>query len=116
MESTSANNRTFPYNKPDIIICDNERGTCMVIDVAISGGRNVIKKEDENIFNSKDLSIEIQHTRSLKTKAISVIIEATGDISKSFIKYLSNIHGKHIKELQKTAILGTAHILRKVKL
>jgi len=29
---------------------------------------------------------------------------------------VSNIPGKHeVKELQKTAILGTAHILRKVK-
>ena len=34
---------------------------------------------------------------------------------RSFRKYVSNIPGKHeIKELQKTAILGTAHILRKV--
>ena len=33
------------------------------------------------------------------------------------IKYVSNIPGKHeVKELQKTAILGTAHTLRKVKL
>ena len=31
-------------------------------------------------------------------------------ISKSFRKYVSNIPGKHeVKELQKTAILGTAH-------
>jgi hypothetical protein len=31
------------------------------------------------------------------------------------IKYVSDIAGKHdIKELQETAILGTAHILRKV--
>ena len=36
-------------------------------------------------------------------------------ISKSFRKYISNIPGNHeVKELQKTAILGTAHILRKV--
>jgi hypothetical protein len=36
-------------------------------------------------------------------------------ISKSFRKYLSNTPGKHKnKELQKTAILGTAHILWKV--
>ena len=41
-------------------------------------------------------------------------IWATGTISKSFRKYVSNIPGKHeVKELQKTAILGTAHILRK---
>ena len=44
-----------------------------------------------------------------------VIIGATGTISKSFRKYLSHIAGKHeIKELQKTAILGTAHTLWKV--
>jgi len=46
---------------------------------------------------------------------IPVIIGVTGTISKSFRKYMSNIPGKHeVKELQKTAILGTAHILRKV--
>ena len=32
-------------DKPDIIIRDNEKGTCMVIDVAIPGDRNVIKKK-----------------------------------------------------------------------
>jgi len=50
-----------------------------------------------------------------KIKVIPIIIGATGTISKSFRKYMSNIPGKHIvKELQKTAILGTAHVLRKV--
>ena len=50
-----------------------------------------------------------------KLKVITVIIGATGNISESFRKYVSNIPGKHeVKELQKTAILGTAHILRKV--
>ena len=37
--------RTIPNNKPDIITRDNETGTCMLIDVAISGDRNVIKKK-----------------------------------------------------------------------
>jgi hypothetical protein len=32
-------------NKPDIIIRDNEKRTCMLIDVTISGDRNVIKKK-----------------------------------------------------------------------
>jgi hypothetical protein len=40
----------------------------------------------------------------------------TETISKSFRKYMRNITGKHkIKELQKTAMLGAAHILRKVQ-
>ena len=52
---------------------------------------------------------------NVKTKMIPVIIRATGTISKLFRKYVSNIPGKHeVKELQKTDILGTAHILRKV--
>jgi hypothetical protein len=46
---------------------------------------------------------------------IPVIIGATGTISKSFRKYVSSIPGNHeVRELKKTAILGTAHILRKV--
>jgi hypothetical protein len=33
-------------------------------------------------------------------------------VSESFRKYLSNIPGKHdVKELEKTAILGTVHIV-----
>jgi hypothetical protein len=54
---------------------------------------------------------------NVKTNVIPVIlvIGATGTISQSFGKYVSNIPGnQEVKELQKTAILGTAHILRKV--
>jgi len=38
-------NRSIPNNKPDIIIRDSKQGTCMLIDVAIPGDRNVMKKE-----------------------------------------------------------------------
>jgi len=75
----------------------------------------VIKKEAEKILKYTDLTIEIQRMWNEKTKVIPVIIGATGTISKSFSKYVSNIPGNHeVKELQKTAILGTAHILQKV--
>jgi hypothetical protein len=75
----------------------------------------VIKKESEKILKYKDLTIEIQRVWNVKTKVIPVIIGATGTISKSFTKYVSNKPGNHeVNELQKTAILGTAHILRKV--
>jgi len=48
-------------------------------------------------------------------RVIPVIIGASGTISKSFRKYVSNIPGKYeVKELQKTALLGTAHILQRV--
>ena len=87
----------------------------MLINVAISGDRNVNKKEAEKILKYKDLTIAIQRVWNVKTKVIPVIIGATGTISKTFRKYVSNIPENHeVKELQKTAILGTAHILRKV--
>ena len=47
---------------------------------------------------------------------VPLIREAAGTVSKSFGKHLNKIPGKHnIKELQKTAILHTAHILQNVK-
>jgi len=52
--------RTIPNNKPDIIIHDNEKRTCMLIDVAISADRTLIKKEAEKVLKYKDLTIEIQ--------------------------------------------------------
>jgi len=52
--------RTIPNNKPDIIIRDNDKGTCVLIDVEMSGDRNVIKKGAEKILKYIDLIIEIQ--------------------------------------------------------
>jgi galactokinase/mevalonate kinase-like predicted kinase len=87
----------------------------VLIDVAISGGRNVIKKEAEKILKYKDLTIETQRMWNVKTKVIPVTTGATGTVSKTFRKYVSKIPENHeVKELQKTAILDTAHILRKV--
>jgi hypothetical protein len=83
--------------------------------VRVLGDRNVTKQEAEKILKYKDLTIEIQRMWNVKTYVIPVIIGATGTISMSFRKYVRNIPGNHeVKELQKTTILGTAHIFRKV--
>ena len=70
--------RTIPNNKPDIIIRDNEKRTCLLIDVAIPGDRNVIKKEAEKILKYKDLTIEIQLMGNVKTRLIPVVMERLG--------------------------------------
>jgi hypothetical protein len=80
-----------------------------------TNNNNNNNKEAENIFKYKDLTIKIHRMWNVKTRVIPVIIGATGTISKSFRKYVSTIPENHeVKELQKTAVLGTAHILRKV--
>jgi len=84
----------------------------MLIDVAVPGDRNVIKKGGEKILKYKDLIIEIQCLWNVETKVVVVITGVTGIISKSLVQYLSNVPEKHkLKELQRTAILGTVHIL-----
>jgi len=40
----------------------------MLIEVAISGDRNVIKKEPEKILKYKDLTVEIQHMWNVKQR------------------------------------------------
>jgi Co/Zn/Cd efflux system component len=51
----------------------------------------------------------------MKCFVIPVIIGATGIVSKILQIYLETVPGQHsIDSLQKTAILGTSHIIRKV--
>jgi hypothetical protein len=77
----------------------------------------VIEKESKRVLKYKDLIIEVQRVLNIKTEVLSIIIGATRTFSKSFRKYLRNIPGKHDnKELQRTATLGTAYVLRKVLL
>jgi len=74
----------------------------MLIDAAIPGDRNVIKKEAEDILKYKDLINEIQRMWNVKTNVILVKIGVTGTILEFLRQYPSNIPGKdEIKELQK---------------
>ena len=71
--------------------------------------------DSERILKYKNFIMRIQLMWNVKANMILVIIGLTGTISKSLRQFLSNIPGKHeMKELQKTAILGTANILQKV--
>jgi hypothetical protein len=51
----------------------------------------------------------------LKCTVIPVIIGATGIVTRSLRKHLEAVPGKRsVDSVQKTAVLGTAHIMRKV--
>ena len=68
------NDGTAASNKPDIIITDNKQGTRMLMDVAIRGDRNMIKKGAEKILIFENLIMEIQRMCNMKAKLIPVII------------------------------------------
>ena len=62
-----------------------------------------------------DLQIECQRMGDKTVEIVLIIITATGVVKKNLKKYPNRILGCHnVYNLQKSAILGTAHILRKV--
>jgi len=100
----------------DIIIKNNKEKTCTLIDVAIPADRNIVQKEAEKKLKYMSLCIEIQRMWNLKCTIVPVIIGATGIVTRSLRKnFEAVLPGKHsIDSLQKTAILGTSHTIRKI--
>jgi hypothetical protein len=99
----------------DIIIKNKKEKICTLIDVALPADRNVVQKKSEKKLKYKSLCIEIQRMWDLKFTIVPVIIGANGIVTTSLRKNLKDTPGKHsIDSLQKTAILGTSHIIRKV--
>ena len=83
--------------------------------VAIPADRNVVQKEAEKRLKYNSLCKEIQRMWNLKCTIVPVINGATEIVTRSLRKNLETVPGKHsIDSLQKTAILGTSHIIRKV--
>ena len=107
--------REVTANKPDIIIKNKKEKTCTLVNVAIPADRNVVQKEAEKKLKYKNLCIEIQRMWNLKCTIVPVIIGATGIVTRNLRKNLETVTGKHsIDSLQKIAIHGTSHIIRKV--
>ena len=86
--------RTISDNKPDILIRDNEAGTCILIGVAISGDRNVVKKEAEKILKYKNLTIEIQRMWKGKNKGDTSNNRSDWD----HFKIIQKIHKQHARK------------------
>ena len=87
----------------------------MLIDIAVPSDRNTSVKVAEKLSKYKDMEIEITRMWGMKTQFVPVVIRALGVVKKGIEKEISNIPGKiNITELQKIALLGSVHILRKV--
>ena len=109
--------RTVLANRPDIIYKDKKNKNCLLIDMSVPSDRNISAKEFEKRYKYKDLEIEIQRMWKMTTKVVPVVVGALGAISKDFPVYIDKIPGKiNCHEVQKIALLGTAHILRKTLL
>ena len=87
----------------------------MHIDRCGNTERSIVQKEVEKKLKYRSIAIEIQRMWNLKCTIIPIINGATGIVTRSLRKNLEVVPGKHsIDSLQKTDILGTSHIIRKV--
>lgn len=107
--------RFITHRRPDIVLVDKQENMTYLIDIAVPVDANAEKKEQEKITKYSDLARELRKIWKTKTKTIPIVIGALGAVTK-------NVKG-HIRDLgiplstgilQKSALLGTSHILRKV--
>jgi hypothetical protein len=102
--------------RPDIVVVDKSERYCFLIDIAIPGDDRVGKKEDEKIEKYEELRQEISKIWKMKKViVVPVVVGALGVVSKKLDEWIEKLDVNiKIELIQKTALLGTARILRKV--
>ena len=101
--------------RPDMIVEDRKNSVCKIIDFAIPYDSRVDKKEAEKIEKYQDLARDIKRLWNTQVKIVPVVIGALGTTPRLLPKRLKDIGIEtRIVDLQKTAILYSARILRTV--
>ena len=102
--------------RPDLILVDKKAKSCVIINVAVPGDCRIREKEIEKIEKNQNLKRELKRLWSLKrVEVIPVVVGALGCINKGFSEWMDTLGIKlNVGMVQKSALLGTARILRKV--
>ena len=102
--------------RPDLIVIDKKEEKGIIIDIAASADVRVEKKEKEKMEKYQDLKREIRRLWKLRyVEIVPVVIGALGSVSAEFDRWMGKLGIKcNVGVMQKTALLGTARILRKV--
>ncbi|TWW73485.1 hypothetical protein D4764_15G0008790 [Takifugu flavidus] len=101
-------------NQPDIVVVDKHRKTVVVIDVAIPSDSNIRKKEHEKLEKYQGLKEEMERMWGMKATVVPVVIGTLGVVTPKLSRWLQQIPGTTSEiSVQKSAVLGTAKILRR---
>ena len=101
--------------RPDLVVVDKKRRTCKIIDFVVPGDSRIEEKEKEKKEMYQDLRRELQKIWNVRVKIIPLVVGSLCAIPKHFGNRLreSGVTAE-IGQVQKTVLLGTARILRKV--
>ena len=105
--------KMIEHRKPDIVLVDKVQQKCLIIDVACPGDNrtaeeklqryDLLKREIKRLWRMKNIDI------------IPMIVSALGSITTKLGKRIEQLNIEiAIEKFQKTTLLGTARILRKV--
>ena len=112
---TIQTDNTIQARRPDVVIVNKIEKTCHIVDVAIPGDERVLVKETEKIEKYDELRRELERLWKVKAKVVPIIVGALGTVTRNLNSYLKEIGvNVTIQLIQKSALLGTARILRKV--
>ena len=102
--------------RPDLILVDKKGKSCVIVDIAVPDDCRVREKELEKIEKYQNLKIELKRLWSMKkVEIVPVVVGALGCSSKGFSRWMDILSIKlSIGFVQKSVLLGTARILRKV--
>ena len=102
--------------RPDLLLVKKKSKEAIIIDIAVPGDVRITDKEQDKILKYQDLKREIKTVWQLrKVSVVPIVIGALGAVTPNFRRYLDSVSCKlRVSNLQKTALLGSAHILRKV--
>uniref|UniRef100_A0A669EZW7 Reverse transcriptase domain-containing protein n=1 Tax=Oreochromis niloticus TaxID=8128 RepID=A0A669EZW7_ORENI len=101
-------------NQPDIVVVDKQKKTAVVIDVAVPNDSNIRKKEHEKLEKYQGLREELERMWRIKVTVVPVVIGALGAVTPKLGEWLQQIPGTTSEiSVQKSAVLGTAKILRR---
>ena len=98
--------------RPDLVVVDKKDRSCKIIDFAVPGDSRIEETEKDKY---QDLERELQKIWNVKVKIIPLIVGSLGAIPKQFGNRLKQIGiTAGTAQVEKTVLLGTARILRKV--
>ena len=102
--------------RPDLRVIAKKEQKQITIDIAVPSDVRVEEKEKEKVEKYQDLKKEIRRLWKLRNvEIVPVVIGALGSVSAEFDRWMGKLGITcNVGVMQKTALLGTARILRKV--
>ena len=107
--------RQIEHQRPDIVAMEKNTIKSLIIGVACSVDNNLILKRNEKLHNYSEPPLEIARMWVKETLIIPIIVRALGSMPKDLERNLKKLDiSPNLGTLQKSVLLGTATIIRKV--